>query len=218
MMNDHVLHALVEDGSEKRMLDIGCGTGIVTDLIAEKYPEAQVFGLDLSKVPNLRCHEKNVRFLQGNVTTQKPSDWGVYDGGKKLAQEAGCFDYIFSRLLIAGMHDWPDFIKTEYNLLAPGGWVEVHDLDWDWFDRNDNVISEDWSWLQTMIETLEKEKRLNMHCGSGAQKWLKEAGFVDVQVFEYRWPFGGQRRINDRNARIWRVLGSRNANHAASHD
>ena len=192
MMNDHVLHAPVKDGPGKRMLDVGCGTGIITDLIAERYPNAQVFGVDLSKVPKLRPHEQNVRFLRGNVTAQKPTAWEVDDGGEKLSQEAGCFDYIFSRLLILGMHDWPEYIRAEFDLVRPGGWVEVHDLDWDWFDRNDNVISKDWGWLHTLIDTLEKEKRFNLHCGSGAQKWMKEAGFIDVQVFEYRWPFGGQ--------------------------
>lgn len=46
----------------------------------------------------------------------------------------------------------------------------ISGANWDWFDHNDNVISKDWSWLQTIINTLEEGKRLNMHCGSGAQE------------------------------------------------
>lgn len=159
--------------------------------MAEKFPSAQCIGLDLSKVPKLRPHEQNVRFLRGNVMTQKPIDWEAYDGAEKLSQDVGMFDYIFSRLLILGMPDWAQYIQREYELLRPGGWVEVHDLDWNWYDRNDNIINTDWGWLQTLIDTLEKEEKFNLHCGSGAQKWMKEAGFVDIQVFEYRWPFGG---------------------------
>ena len=127
-MNDKVIHALIDRRSGIRMLDIGCGTGIVTDLMAETYPQAECIGLDISKVPNLRPHEKNVRFFEGNATSQKPSQWKANDGKAGLSDDKAGFDYIFSRLLILGMHDWPDYIKTEFDLLRPGGWVEVHDL------------------------------------------------------------------------------------------
>ena len=47
---------------------MGCGTGIVTDLLAKTFPSASVFGLDLSPVPkDLHNHPRNVKFVQGNI-------------------------------------------------------------------------------------------------------------------------------------------------------
>ena len=192
MMNDKVLHAPIKDHGGLRTLDIGCGTGIVTEMMSEAWPHAECIGLDLSKVPELRPHSNNIRYFQGNATTQKPTDWVPNDGRAKLPEDRETFDYVFSRLLILGMAHWPKYIKTEFNLLRPGGWVEVHDLDWDWFDRNDNIISKNWDWLSRLEEKLEGEKDLDFHCGSRAQKWMKDAGFTNIQVFEYYWPFGGE--------------------------
>ena len=60
------------------------------------------------------------------------------------------------------------------------------------FDRNDNIISKDWDWLNRLEDKLEGEKDLDFHCGSRAQKWMKDAGFANIRVFEYYWPFGGE--------------------------
>ncbi|USW59137.1 Putative S-adenosyl-L-methionine-dependent methyltransferase [Septoria linicola] len=145
MMDNHVLHAPIKDGENKRMLDIGCGTGIITDLISSTYPSSECIGLDLSPVPTLRPRRPNTRFFQGNFTSSQPSTWLPTACGPSLSQGPELFDYIFSRLLILGMTDWPGFIKKELSLLKPGGWAEVHDLEWHWCDAEDNIISHEWN-------------------------------------------------------------------------
>ena len=62
-----------------------------------------------------------------------------------MPQDERLFDYVFSRLLILGMSDWQNFIRKKYLLLKPGGWAEVHDLAWDWYDPDGSVVSDDWS-------------------------------------------------------------------------
>ena len=156
--------------------------------MSEKLPNAECIGLDLSRVPELRAHGSNVQFFQGNVTAQKPSEWLPNDSRtSKLPQDENLFDYVYSRLLILGMSDWPSFVQKEFSLLRPGGWAEIHDLSWDWCDATGNVVSDKWEWLRCLNADLEgPEKRLDVHCGAKAAGWMRKAGFVDVQVFPYR--------------------------------
>lgn len=191
-MNHKILHAPVPEASAKRTLDIGCGTGIVTDLLSQIFPSAECIGLDLSPVPQIRPHNNNVRFFQGNVTNQKPTAWTPNKPSESsLPQDENLFDYLFSRLLILGMSDWPAFLRKEFSLLKPGGWVEVQDLAWDWISPSGEIVSDDWEWLRWLGNHLEREKGIDVRCGNKAEMWMREAGFVDVQVFPYVLPFCG---------------------------
>lgn len=174
----------------ERVLDIGCGTGILTDMLSEMFPTTECIGLDLSPVPQIRSHQSNVRFFKGNGSTQRPSKW-VPEDGAPFTQDRNLFDYIFSRLLILGMSDWPAFIRREFELLKPGGWAELQDLAWDWYDPDGTVVSDSWSWLELMKAHTSKEKGMDTLCGRNCKKWMQYAGFVDVQVIPYLFPFCG---------------------------
>ncbi|KAH9205247.1 hypothetical protein DL95DRAFT_470739 [Leptodontidium sp. 2 PMI_412] len=39
------------------------------------------------------------------------------------------FDYIHSQLMIGAFQDWPRFIKQSLQFLEPGGYLEIHDID-----------------------------------------------------------------------------------------
>jgi trans-aconitate methyltransferase len=190
MMGNKVLHAPI-DVTATRVLDVGCGTGIVTHLMSDAYPQATCIGLDLSETPRLRPQAANVQFLKGNVTAQRPTQWTTVDGKPTLPQDEHLFDFVFSRLLILGMSDWQNFFKTEYSLLKPGGWAEVHDLVWDWCDADGTVVSDEWSWLRCIRQELENGKGMDLNCGKKAKLWMEKAGFVDVQVYRYTYPFCG---------------------------
>lgn len=185
MMGGKVIHAPIDD--PKKILDVGCGTGVVTELLASKFPKAQVFGLDLSKVPELRDRPSNVKFLQGNILDQAPDVW-VPSGS---LDKSGGLDLIFSRLLVCGMNDWPSYPKNAFSLLSSGGYMEIHDVDWVWFDSSGTEISADWAWWQR-VRAAGESRGLNFLCASKAATWMRDAGFVDIQVSKYRWPFGGR--------------------------
>lgn len=190
MMGNKVLHAPI-DITATHVLDVGCGTGIVTDLMSNAYPQATCIGLDLSETPRLGPQATNVRFFKGNVTAQKPTQWTTADGKPALPKDKGLFDYVFSRLLILGMSDWQSFLKKEFSLLKPGGWAEIHDLAWDWYDADGTVVSDEWSWLRCVRQELESGKGMDLDCGKKAKAWMEEAGFVDIQVYKYTYPFCG---------------------------
>lgn len=105
----------------KKVVDIGCGTGIFTAQLGRLFPSAQVIGVDLSPVPVDRHGQlPNVKYLQGSVA----------DLLEKGELEAGSFDYVFSRLILLGIVDWETHIRdVVMKLLAPGGCTEMQEYD-----------------------------------------------------------------------------------------
>ncbi|KXT06830.1 hypothetical protein AC578_7211 [Pseudocercospora eumusae] len=194
IMGNQIIHApLKPDIKCARMLDVGCGTGIVTDHLGNRFPHAEVYGLDLSTVPQLRTRPSNVTFLQGNIVTDKPSQW-LSPGSTSPFQEnpdSAIFDLIFSRLLVCGLTNWPGYINKSFQLLKPGAYLEIHDIDWIWYDGTGKAISDSWKWL-TACRTVGEAQGMDLaHCASRAKPRMEEAGFTDVVVKEYRWPIGG---------------------------
>ena len=82
----------------RRMLDIGCGTGVVTCHLGKIFPDAKVHGVDLSPVPAVHAKPENVLFSQGIMPELAYA--------KDTHLTAGSFDFVFSRLLIMGMNKW----------------------------------------------------------------------------------------------------------------
>jgi hypothetical protein len=75
--------------------------------------------------------------------------------------------------------------------LKPGGWAEVHDLAWDWYDLDGSIVSDQWSWLSVVRGEFENRKGMDLACGKKAKMWMQEASFVDVQMYRYTYPFCG---------------------------
>ena len=115
-------HIPLESGMD--VLDVGCGTGAVTRIIAERAAPGQVIGLDASPerlaVAREIAGEKgigNVQYLEGDVRNP--------DLGKRR------FDLVYSRCLFqylpgqAGM----DSLMMMKGLTRPEGTVCVADID-----------------------------------------------------------------------------------------
>ena len=181
-MHNRVIHAPLHE--PHRLLDVGCGTGAVTYHLGATYPTAAaIYGLDLSPVPRVDRPgppAKNIAYIQGDVRRLALED-------ERLRPAS--FDYVFGRLLICGMTDWPGYFRdTVTPLLRPGGWVEVQELDYVWY-RHGRVCSDEWKWVE-MIQRGAREKGLDLNCGRNAAGYMRQAGLVDVSVVRYAAPFG----------------------------
>lgn len=184
-MSDEIIHAPLHLHTPDKILDVGCGTGAATRTIASKYPSSNVYGLDLTPVPHIpgRDVSARVHFVQGDILNLGQGETEIREGG---------FGLIFSRLLVCGMSDWPRYIRETSKLLKEGtGWLEIHDIDLAWYNSSNEIISGKWGWLGVFKQAA-AERGLDFTCGSQAGQWMEAVGLVDVQRFEYRWPFGGQ--------------------------
>ena len=186
-MKGTIVHAPLK--TPAKILDVGCGTGIVTRHLASIYPSATVYGVDLSPIPPTTSSDAipstppHVEYIIGDI--------------RKLAKEderlqAGNLDYIYQRLLVCGMTHWPSYISQMTALLLPGtGWLEIHDYAEITYNAHDSdrIISADWKWLQAMRRGA-AELGLDLDIGLHAEKYMREAGLVDVSVQKYMVPFG----------------------------
>lgn len=105
--------------SPARVLDLACGTGTLTFMIRDRFPEAEVVGVDVSaarldyalKRAHLR-RDHRTRFVLGSVERVAP---------------AGRFDAVTSCYL-AKNADLPRLVSRLGSFLNPGGLVAMHDL------------------------------------------------------------------------------------------
>ncbi|KAK7517280.1 S-adenosyl-L-methionine-dependent methyltransferase [Phyllosticta citriasiana] len=180
-----------------RILDIGCGTGHATLDIARQYPSAQVYGLDISPVPEKSVKEAppNLHFLTGNILDVHPTAAAsstAHSGDEappssdelNTTLQPNTFTHVFARLLVMGMNNWPGLISRAYSLLAPGGYLELQELD-IWFrDANGTHIEHE---FEDFMGTAMRERGLDMRAGPNMAERMRAAGFVDVEVHRRRW-------------------------------
>ena len=186
LMKGKIIHAPLE--SPTKILDVGCGTGIVTRHLGSAYPSASVYGVDISPVPPATASgavsktPPNVEFIVGDIRKLAGDD-------RRL--KAGMFDCIFQRLLICGMIDWQSYISQMTTLLRPGGWLEIHDYAEFWFNTKDSdrAISAGWKW-QHAIRRGAAQLGLDLDIGLHAEEYMRAAGLVDVKVEKYFVPIG----------------------------
>ncbi|KAF6803339.1 methyltransferase domain-containing protein [Colletotrichum sojae] len=97
-----------------RVLDVGTGTGIWAIDFADKHPEAEVYGVDLSAVQSALI-PSNVYFEVDDIEER----W-IFSRP---------FDYIHSRMMTGSIRDWPTYLRNCYDNLSPGGYLELNDID-----------------------------------------------------------------------------------------
>ena len=102
----------------KNILDVGCGTGIQTVLLAEMYPDATVVGLDYSPVPDIHPKPSNVVYVLGRLED-------LID--KHPLLKTGTFDLVYHRMLILAITHWSEYVARARSLLKPGGYIECQE-------------------------------------------------------------------------------------------
>ncbi len=104
-----------------RILDVGCGTGLLTAAIARDYPEAKVVGIDASK-SMIRVADKKRK--SHNCTYQTAL-------AEKLPFAPETFEIVTSALFFHHVHLQLKEIclKEIYRILKPGGRIVIADMD-----------------------------------------------------------------------------------------
>jgi ubiquinone/menaquinone biosynthesis C-methylase UbiE len=105
---------------DERVLDVGCGTGVLLERIVDRFPDAQATGVDLSPAMVAQARRR----LPPQVTLE------VADA-EALPFPASSFDFVLS---LSSFHFWPDPRRALAELrrvLRPGGRTVIT----DWCDE-----------------------------------------------------------------------------------
>lgn len=98
----------------KRILDVGCGSGIFLDYIRRKMPKAQLFGYDLNAKLLASLAARGLSVLSGDLGQIKELSGGVAP-----------FDAICMLQVLEHSNDPVDMLQTFLKLLRPGGLLIV---------------------------------------------------------------------------------------------
>jgi SAM-dependent methyltransferase len=159
------------------IIDIGTGAGQWAIEFADAHPCATVIGTDLSPIQPVWT-PPNCSWLIDNAE----QEW-VYP--KK-------FDFVHSRMLMMGIHDWPRYWKQAYDNLKPGGWVEVLEPEFPVSSADNREMTEADSfylWSKYMREAAAIDG-IDTMVTAKFKKQLEEQGFVNIHEQGVRWPLG----------------------------
>ena len=122
----------------QRVLEVGCGTGRNLAAVARSYPQARLFGLDISSAMLESAATTMARAGAGERCLLMRADAVSFDPSSLFGE--ACFDRIFLSYTVSMIPDWQGAIENSLNALAPAG--ELHIVDFGnqaglphWFAR-----------------------------------------------------------------------------------
>ncbi|KAH7635873.1 S-adenosyl-L-methionine-dependent methyltransferase, partial [Sordaria sp. MPI-SDFR-AT-0083] len=158
-------------------IDLGTGTGLWAIDFADKFPNCNVIGTDISPIQP-GWAPPNVRFE-------------IDDYNKEWTYNSNFFDFIHLRWLSGTVRDWSAFYKEAYRCCKPGGYIEHMDAS------SGTVYSDDGS-VDTKVHALgqwgpmweEAFRKIGQQLLSNdmMENGMKEAGFVNIVVKDYKIP------------------------------
>ncbi|CAG8562722.1 1180_t:CDS:2 [Funneliformis mosseae] len=135
---------LLEIGS--KVLDVGCGPGVWSLEMANKYPKSSFTGIDIVATFPQTIKPENTNFIVGNL--------------KRLPFEDNSFDFVYMRLIMFALtiSDWPEAIKELIRVCKPNGWIEIMERDILWHNESDLVRK----WRTSIVDKIRQEKGIEL--------------------------------------------------------
>ena len=170
--NQRIYFAPIDENPPKRILDIGTGTGIWPIEMAAIFPSAQITGTDLSPIQPNEV-PPNVHFFVDDASEE---DW-MYPSDH--------FDYIHTRVLLGCLPDFRHLIRNSYQLLKPGGYLECQEYCPKLMCDDDTMppdfpLKEFHQFQNEACLAMDPPRPLRI--ADKIARWMREAGFADVQV------------------------------------
>ncbi len=156
-----------------RVLDLGCGTGELTEMVLDMLPQSEVLGIDSSK-----------EMLEKTSIKKRP---GLNFELCPIEKVSGGWDLIFSNAAIQWVSNHDQLIPGLVSLLKPGGQIAVQ------LPANHKHAT------QTVDSELAREEPFSSALGGWSKEWpvlsigeyadlLYESGAQDINVFEKIYP------------------------------
>ncbi|KAJ4299105.1 hypothetical protein N0V90_004349 [Kalmusia sp. IMI 367209] len=162
----------------QQALDVGTGTGIWAIDFAEENPGTTVTAVDLSPI--------QPTWVPPNVKFE------IDDAEQDWTWPENFFDYVHLRTMAAAVRNWDRMFQQAFRHTKPGGYIELQDLDYmgviQSTSRNQGT-----AFIQWCVEQGKAAAKVGINLRtipSVISDNMRRAGFVDVQVHEFRCPVG----------------------------
>ncbi|KAI0127194.1 S-adenosyl-L-methionine-dependent methyltransferase [Xylariales sp. AK1849] len=156
----------------RNVLDVATGTGIWAMEFAEQNPTSTVIGSDLSLIQPTARVPKNCTFVREDA--EEP--WDIHP--------LGFFDYIHLRYVCTCFDNPTTVMKYAYDRLAPGGWIEYHDVAAAVVDADGTSIKVAWDLAIAGAAAAGRD----IMVAHRYKEWLGQQGFVDIFEWETQMP------------------------------
>ncbi len=167
--------------NEGALVDIGCGPGDLAYLIARKYPDIKVIGIDLSEPVIALAKRKKL----ANLTFQ------VMDG-QNMAFGDNYIEHIVSSISFHHWHDKLKGLNEMYRVLKQGGYAWIYDFCSDVSDNDINLSLKSFFGIRLPKKIIRKNLQLHgfsMEEYNGhikdliAQSPFKEVSFKQLKAY-----------------------------------
>ena len=174
----------------RSVIDLGCGTGTSTELLARRWPDAQLVGLESSPAMLDAAQERvtNARFERGDV-----------EGfAAELGPDAQRFDVVFANAVLHWVPDHATLLRRLLARVVPGGALalQVPDNEDEPSHRLMRVVAEAKRWREQL--TRAAGARTKVASLEQLHAWLARGGVaVDVWRTTYLHALAGPDAIVD---------------------
>ena len=174
---EQALFARYELSGAIRILDLGCGTGEITQRLATIYPQAQLIGVDI---------------LEGNLALARRDNAGSdrrisYETGDAFALRFADahFDLIVCRHMSQAVPNFGLVLDEITRLLKPGGWLHLLSEDYAMLrmplGATNSALDPDRFWIDNALHFLDSigcDGRIGRH----SPPLLERRGYVDIAM------------------------------------
>lgn len=156
-----------------KVLDAGCGTGVISRMIAKEVAPGTVHGIDMDPLfldeAAKNAEQKgitNIQFQEGNICNLEYKD--------------GFFDTSYCRLVLMHVDDPVESIRELSRVTKPKGIVGISDIDDGTFITYPSLPHFHYLWTQFGKNA--KSKGMDRHIGRQLFSILKKAGLTDIAI------------------------------------
>lgn len=153
----------------KTAVDLGCGPGFVTQLLAETYPNLSITGIDTSaqllSVAQETLVSEKIKFLEGSVYAT-----GLQDNSQ---------DFVYSRLVFQHLSSPEKAAIEAFRICKPGGQIAILDIDASLQKFSQELPST--GKLLKLITQIQEQNGGNREVGLKLPGILSQAGFISIK-------------------------------------
>ena len=182
-LNDELEDLRIETG--KKVLDAGCGSGLLSRFLKDRFEGVSVHACDLSAV---RLQQAKQLASAPPYDTIRFFSSSLYD----VAAESNSFDLVICRFVFEHLEDPLKAAKEFYRILKAGAKVCLIDLDGILFNLHTSNPT-----LERLSDELRRGWKTDLFVGRKLPNILKTAGFGKISWKIQTMQFQGAELINE---------------------